>query len=186
MSQLTIGNLTFVPWKEQPHLLADVTVHSLNTDIYSSVADDIYVCEINPALADTAEFCEHYAITREESANSIVVKAKRAERKWYAMCSILATTRADINSVVRKHLVAKGVSFAPMDEATELTTMEFGGIGPIGIDLQWPLLIDSRVVDQEYVVVGSGIRGSKIALPGKALASLPNGVVLKDMATVSS
>ena len=67
---------------------------------------------INPGLADTAAFCEHYDIGLDVSANCVVVEARRAERVWYAACVVLATTRADVNGIVRKHLGARKISFA--------------------------------------------------------------------------
>jgi hypothetical protein len=55
-------------------------------------------------------------------------RARRAEREWFAACLVLATTRADVNGIVRKHLGARKISFAPMDNAVSLTGMEYGGI----------------------------------------------------------
>ncbi len=177
-----IGKLEFRSVKDNLHLVADVVKEALQIGELSEHLDEIFVAEIDPNLADTAEFCEAYEIKPEESANTIVVQAKRADRKWFALCNILATTRADINKTVRKHLDAKGVSFAPMEMATELTQMEYGGIGPIGAPIDWPFLIDSRVLEQEYVVIGSGLRSSKIAISGKLMATLSNAVVLEHMA----
>ena len=82
---------------------------------------------------------------------------------------VLATMRADINGVVRRHLDVRKISFAPQDEAVELTGMEFGGITPIGLPEGWPILIDPAVVAAETVVIGSGIRGSKLLVPAADL-----------------
>jgi prolyl-tRNA editing enzyme YbaK/EbsC (Cys-tRNA(Pro) deacylase) len=91
---------------------------------------------------------------------------------------VLATTRADINGLVRRHLGARKISFAPMDEAVTLTGMEYGGITPVGLPADWPILIDEAVAAAPRLVVGSGIRGSKLWLPGAVLAQLPNAQVL--------
>jgi prolyl-tRNA editing enzyme YbaK/EbsC (Cys-tRNA(Pro) deacylase) len=91
---------------------------------------------------------------------------------------VLATTKADVNSLVRKHLGARKASFAPMDAAVELTGMEYGGITPIGLPADWPILVDAAVAAAPVAVVGSGIRGSKLWLPGAALAGLPGAEVL--------
>jgi prolyl-tRNA editing enzyme YbaK/EbsC (Cys-tRNA(Pro) deacylase) len=95
---------------------------------------------------------------------------------------VLATTRADVNGVVRRHLDARKASFAPMDDAVEHTGMEYGGITPIGLPADWPVLVDAAVVLAGTVVIGSGIRGSKLQLPGEALAELANAVVLEGLA----
>jgi len=59
--------------------------------------------------------------------------------------------------------------------------MEYGAITPIGLPSDWPLLVDKTVVDAEYVIIGSGIRKSKLVLPGKLLARLPNVQVLEGL-----
>jgi prolyl-tRNA editing enzyme YbaK/EbsC (Cys-tRNA(Pro) deacylase) len=68
-----------------------------------------------------------------------------------------------------------------MDAATAASGMEFGGITPIGLPVDWPILIDDAVVTADRVVIGSGLRRSKISLPGAALAELPNAVVLASL-----
>lgn len=138
----------------------------------------IEVTEIDPDLADTAAFCERYGVLPEESANCVVVQAKRGGDQWFAACVVLATTRADINGLVRRHLGARKASFAPMERAVAETGMEYGGITPIGLPEEWPLLIDERVARADRAVVGSGVRRSKIVLPGAALAALPKAEVL--------
>jgi prolyl-tRNA editing enzyme YbaK/EbsC (Cys-tRNA(Pro) deacylase) len=140
--------------------------------------DGLWVSEIDPDLADTAAFCEHYGIGLDISANCVVVEARRAERTWHAACLVLATTRADVNGVVRKHLGARKISFAPMDTAVSLTGMDYGGITPVGLPADWPVLIDVNVTDQERVIIGSGIRGSKLLAATELLASLPGTEVM--------
>jgi prolyl-tRNA editing enzyme YbaK/EbsC (Cys-tRNA(Pro) deacylase) len=93
-------------------------------------------------------------------------------------CVVLATTRADVNGLVRRHVGARKASFAAMDDAVAQTGMEYGGITPVGLPADWPLLVDSAVVATPYVVVGSGRRRSKLVLPGAALAALPGAEVL--------
>ena len=91
---------------------------------------------------------------------------------------VLATTRADVNGIVRKHIDARRISFASMDNAVALTGMEYGGITPIGLPTDWPVLIDQNVADQQRVIIGSGIRGSKLLATSEALAALPAAEVL--------
>ena len=107
-----------------------------------------------------------------------MLAARREGRNWFAACVVLATTRADVNGVVKKALGASKLSFAAMDDAVRATTMEYGGITPLGLPPEWPLLIDERVVAAGEVVIGSGVRRSKIVLPGALLAQLPGARVL--------
>jgi prolyl-tRNA editing enzyme YbaK/EbsC (Cys-tRNA(Pro) deacylase) len=143
---------------------------------------DFQVAEIDPELADTAAFCERYAVPLEVSANCVIVAGKRGGEVRLAACMVLATTRADVNGVVRKHLDARKASFAPQDQAVAETGMEYGGITPFGLPPAWPVLVDKAVTEQAYVVVGSGVRRSKLVVPGAALAAIETAEVLADLA----
>jgi prolyl-tRNA editing enzyme YbaK/EbsC (Cys-tRNA(Pro) deacylase) len=143
---------------------------------------DVLAAPIDPDVADTAAFCATYGVAMEDSANCVVIAGRRGDLTRYAACVVLATTRADVNGVVRKRLEARKASFAPMDEAVTLTGMEFGGITPIGLPQSWPILIDRAVLDRDVVVIGSGLRRSKIALRSAALAALPGAEVIDGLA----
>ena len=145
--------------------------------------EDVAVAPIDPTLADTAAFCERYGVSLDDSANCVVIAGRRADVTSYAACVVLATMRADVNGVVRRRLGARKASFAPMDDAVRLTAMEYGGITPIGLPAEWPILIDSAVLGRDVVVIGSGIRGSKIALPAASLAGLPSAEVVEGLAS---
>ncbi|MFD4609940.1 MULTISPECIES: YbaK/EbsC family protein [unclassified Streptomyces] len=145
-------------------------------------ADQILYVETDPELADTAVFVEHYGQDLlETSANCVVVAGRRGGGTRLAACLVLSTTRVDVNGVVRRQLDARKASFAPMEVATGETGMEYGGITPIGLPDAWPLLVDSRVVDLPYVLVGSGRRRGKLLVPGKAFAELPGALVLEGL-----
>jgi len=144
--------------------------------------DDVLTAPIDPELADTAAFCEHYGIEPADSANCVVITGRRGGDTRYAACVVLASTRADVNGVVRRRLDVRKASFASMDEAVALTGMEYGGITPIGLPADWPVLIDRAVLDRDLVVIGSGLRRSKIALPPAALAALPGAEVIDGLA----
>jgi prolyl-tRNA editing enzyme YbaK/EbsC (Cys-tRNA(Pro) deacylase) len=145
-------------------------------------AAEVLVAPIDADLADTAAFCTEYAVAPEESANCVVIAGRRGDVTRYAACMVLATTRADVNGVVRKRLEARKASFAPMEDAVTLTGMEFGGITPIGLPSAWPILIDAAVLDRDVVVIGSGLRRSKLALPSRLLAELPAAEVVDGLA----
>jgi prolyl-tRNA editing enzyme YbaK/EbsC (Cys-tRNA(Pro) deacylase) len=145
-------------------------------------ADQVMVAPIDPDLADTAAFCAAYDVAPEESANCVVVAGRREGTVRYAACVILATTRADVNGVVRKFLDVRKASFAPMEDAVRLTGMEYGGITPIGLPASWPVLVDARVAATPHVIVGSGVRHSKIAIAGPALGALPGAEVVDGLA----
>ena len=174
MQTVDVGELTFVPVTEAIDLVGEPVKRYLQ----DNDPNGLWVSEIDPNLADTAAFCEHYGIGLEISANCVVVEARRAERQWYAACVVLASTRADVNGIVRKRLEARKISFSPMDTAVSLTGIEYGGITPVSLPAGWPILIDDNVVEQDRVIIGSGIRGSKLLASSDILESLPNAEVL--------
>ncbi|MFD9893963.1 YbaK/EbsC family protein [Amycolatopsis sp. NPDC059027] len=172
------GSLTVVPAPTRTELLAEPVAKAL-----ASLADPdaIGVSEIDPELADTAAFCEAYGSPLDASANCVVVAGKRAGEVRFAAAMVLATTRADVNGTIKRRLDVRKASFAPMDEAVELTGMAYGGITPVGLPSDWPILIDKAVADAPELVIGSGIRGSKLLISGAALAALPGAEVIEGL-----
>jgi prolyl-tRNA editing enzyme YbaK/EbsC (Cys-tRNA(Pro) deacylase) len=141
------------------------------------------VAAIDPTLADTAQFCERYGVELADSANCVIIAGRRGDVTRYAACLVLATTRADVNGVVRRRLDARKASFAPMDDAVLITGMEYGGITPLGVPEDWPVLVDAAVVERATIVIGSGLRRSKLALPGAAAGDLPGAEVIDGLAS---
>jgi prolyl-tRNA editing enzyme YbaK/EbsC (Cys-tRNA(Pro) deacylase) len=172
---MKLGKLTFNPIQDDDGLVSK----SISSRAYeSNISDNVFVAEINPEFADTASFCEHYEVDLGISTNCLIIEAKRADKTWYSACLVLATDMADVNGIVRRALGARKTSFASKDTALELTGMEYGGITPIGLPANWSIYVDEFVMNQEVVVIGGGLRGSKIAVETRALLQLPNVHVL--------
>ena len=132
------------------------------------------VAAIDPGLADTAAFCAAYDVAPENSANCVIVVGRRSGEARYAAVMVLATMRADVNGAVRRELDVRKCSFVPMDEAVALTEMEYGGITPVGLPQAWPIFIDEEVLAAGVVVIGSGVRVSKLLVGAADLVRLPN------------
>jgi prolyl-tRNA editing enzyme YbaK/EbsC (Cys-tRNA(Pro) deacylase) len=173
-----LGSLIGVPVLEHLDLVAQPVAQTLKNLPRSA---EVAVAEIDPNLSDTAAFCEHYGISMHEAANCIILKPKNGEAPYVALM-VLGTTRADVNGKAREEIGAK-VSFAPMEEAVKESGMEYGAITPIGLPATWPILIDKAVADTARVVIGAGLRSSKLILPGALLASLPNARVVEGLAS---
>ena len=139
------------------------------------------VVECDPELADTAAFCEAYSYTMGQSANAIVIVGKDDPRV-YAVCLVLATTKLDVNGVVRKRFGVKKASFASGDETIEMTGMQIGGVTPYGLPDDLPIWIDSRVLSIEHVIVGGGSRDRKLLVPPMSLTALANAEVVDHLA----
>jgi prolyl-tRNA editing enzyme YbaK/EbsC (Cys-tRNA(Pro) deacylase) len=173
VSAPVLGTLDWQLARDRPELLAAPVSRALDLlDV------ECFVAAIDPDLADTAAFCDAYDVPLAASANCVVVAGRRAEATTTAACLVLATDRADVNRTVRRHLDVRKISFASMDDAVTQSGMEYGGITPVGLPDGWPLLVDAAVATTDWVVVGSGIRGSKLALRGGDCARLPGAEVL--------
>jgi len=177
---MSIGSLDTVTALGRPDLLAPSVAAALAID-GALPAEAVGVAEIDPGLADTAAFCERYDVPLTESANCVVVTGRRGGEARFAACVVLATTRADVNGVVRRQLDVRKASFAPVEVAVAETGMEYGGITPIGLPAHWPVFVDAAVAAAARVVVGSGVRRSKLALPGELLGRIPGALVLEGL-----
>jgi prolyl-tRNA editing enzyme YbaK/EbsC (Cys-tRNA(Pro) deacylase) len=142
---------------------------------------DYELIEIDPDLADTAAFCAHYGYPEHQSGNAIVVASKKPPGH-FAACLVLATTRLDVNSRVRKLMGVRKVSFAPADQTADITGMMIGGVTPFALPADLPLYIDSRIMALDWVIVGGGSRSLKLKVEPAALAALPNAEVVDALA----
>ncbi len=179
MSVPTLGGLTTVPALDRTDLLAPPVAAALAD---WPGASGVGVVEIDPDLADTAAMTEAYDVSLLASANCVVVAGSRAGDERVAACVVRADTRADVNTRVRKLLDVRKASFLAMERAVEESGMEYGGITPVGIPEGWRLLVDERVADIDVAIIGSGVRRSKLLLPGRLLADLPGAEVVADLA----
>ncbi len=142
------------------------------------VAYEMLPCD--PELADTAAFCAAYGIPLERSANTIVVASRRPEGRQVA-CVLLATTRLDVNGLIRRRMGVKKASFARPEETAALTGMMIGGVTPFGLDLE--VWVDAAVMALDWVILGAGSRSAKVKIDPVVLGSLANVEVVPDLAT---
>lgn len=139
------------------------------------------VMECDPALADTAAFVEAYGIPLERSGNTIVVASKGAELRYVA-CIVLANTSLDVNRVVRREMGVRKASFAGADAVRDLTGMEIGGVTPFGLPDDLPILVDARVMEPDWIILGGGNRSSKLRIAPSALSAVPSLRVVDGLA----
>ena len=170
MGTFILGALSAEPASGRTDLLSEPTRHARAA---AGRLDEGGVVEIDPALSDTASTQQAFGLEPDSLANCVVVGGKREGAERLAACVVLATTRADINNFVKRYLYVHKASFLPMERAVELPGMEYGGITPIGLPPGWPVLVDAQVARASVVLIGSGVRRSKILLPGVLLTRLP-------------
>jgi prolyl-tRNA editing enzyme YbaK/EbsC (Cys-tRNA(Pro) deacylase) len=175
----TLGTLTTEPVLEHLDLVGAPVAALLQRWEH---ADRVGVVAIDPSLSETASTVDVYGVPWESGANCVVVTGKRQGEERTAACVVRGDTRADVNNRVKRLLDVRKCSFLDHGRAVEESGMEYGGITPIGVPTQWRLLLDARVPEIETVLIGSGIRGSKLILPGSLLAELPGAEVVADLA----
>lgn len=129
------------------------------------------VMECDPDMADTAAFCDHYAISPEVTTNAIIVASKKEPIK-YSCCLIISTCKLDVNKTVRKLMAVKKLSFATAEQTKALTGMEIGGVCPLGVP-DIPIYIDEKILAVDEIVLGGGNRTTKILLAPEELKKLP-------------
>lgn len=140
---------------------------------------ELFPCD--PALADTAAFCEAYDLPLEDAANTIVV-VRKVEPIRFVACILLATHRLDVNHTIRDRLGTKRVSFASADETRGLTGQELGGVTPFGLPDGLPIWVDAAVMDRPRVVLGGGSRSWKVIAAPTILLSVPAVEVVEGLA----
>jgi prolyl-tRNA editing enzyme YbaK/EbsC (Cys-tRNA(Pro) deacylase) len=173
-----IGGLTGVPALSRPELVAAPVAAALAQWPYAEQAE---VVEIDPSLADTAALTSAYDLPLGASGNCVVVGGRRDGGERVAACVVRADTRADVNNLVKRRLDVRKASFLAMEEAVTRTGMEYGGITPVGLPAQWRVLVDESLTTADVVVLGSGLRRSKLLLPGSLLGELPAAEVVPDL-----
>lgn len=141
---------------------------------------EVVACD--PDLADTAAFCEAYGYSPEDSANTIIVVGK-SDPPVYAACVVLATTKLDVNRVVRQRLGVRKASFADRETTIALTDMAIGGVTAFGLPEDLPLWIDQRVTTRSQIVLGGGTRRRKIVGSPDLLTRQPGAEVVEGLAT---
>lgn len=178
MGAYSLGLLTTDPAGERPELLAPSVRDTL---VSLGLEGIIGVVEIDPTLSDTAATQEAYGLTTETLANCVIVVGRRDGEERTAACLVPATTRADINGYVKRRLDVRKASFLAREIAVESTGMEFGAITPIGLPVGWPILVDSRITRTPLVIVGSGMRKSKLIVPGELFSSMPGVEIVEGL-----
>lgn len=175
MTAPRLGSLTAVPTSSSPDLLAEPVARALDG---WSHAVEVGVVRIDPELADTAAMTAAYDVPLTASANCVVVSGRRGGEERVAACVVRADTRADVNNLVKRTLDVRKATFLPMERAVEETGMEYGGITPVGLPDDWRVFVDPACLDIEVAIIGSGVRRSKLLLPGHRLGDLPRVEVL--------
>jgi len=173
-----MGDLVSLAPADHAHLVAPSVAVALASWPH---ATDIAVVEIDPEYADTAAMVEAYSVPLDAGANCVVVSGRRGGEERVAACVVRADTRADVNNLVKRTLDVRKASFLATERAVEETGMEYGGITPVGLPDGWRVFVDAACLALDVAVIGSGVRRSKLLLPGHRLGDLPGAEVVEGL-----
>ena len=160
----------------------------MNSSLETRVKDTLYTIDIkhkwldiNPELADTADFCANYGYSLNESGNTIIITSKRGPKK-YCACLALASTRLDVNKKVKSIMEVSRLSFASSEETEALTGMRIGGVTPFGLPSELQIYVDHNVMIAKQLVIGAGVRSAKIIIAPSELTKIPNLKIIEGLA----
>jgi len=173
--------LIFQPVLTHPALVAPSVLKAVENWQGQTARDEIKVAEIDPALCGGNELFAHYNLDPLEGANCLVVEAKRGDNKTLCACLAPVGFKMDLGGVLRKHVNARIVSMAPLDFVLEATQMEHGSVTPVGLPPEWRIFIDANLKDTKRLIVGGGLKKSKLQLPLTALLELPQAELLEGL-----
>ncbi len=163
-------------------LVAETTYQRIDECFTEEEKENILVAEINPDYMDGGALFEHYQIDKQMGVNCLICECKRSENKTYVALLVPTGYRYNMSTTVRRYTNARIVSVAPLDYVLQQTKMEYGSINPIGLPKDWKILIDSKVLDSDRIICGSGLQYSKLSLPSNYIFKLDNVEVLENLA----
>lgn len=175
MTVPALGSLEPLPVVDHLDLVAPAVAAALEGWQH---AGSVGVFAIDPAVADTATLMDAYGLPLSAGANCVVVGGRREGEERVAACLVRSDTRVDVNSTVKRTLDVRKPSFLTMDRAVAESGMEYGAITPLGLPTGWRLLVDPAVPEMEVAIIGSGVRRSKLLLPGAVVVDLPGAEVV--------
>ncbi len=191
-SKLTNRGIFYPSINERQFAVTGLTNSEFSSQISQKVVEtlnlsgsDYEIIEIDPDFADTAEFCQKYGYPLENSGNTIIVASKK-DPVQYSACLVKATDRLDVNNTVRKLMGVRKLSFATREQTIVLTGMEIGGVTPFALPENLPVYIDQKVMGLEYVILGSGVRSSKVKASPEILMKSPNTQLISGLSLISS
>lgn len=168
------------PALDRPDLLAP-PVRAALAALPRATSERVLLGEIDPQLSDTAAFCARYQVAPSDAVNCVVLRARGGGEERFVAGLVRASHRLDVNGAVRGFLAARKVSFAAREDAVAATGMEFGAITPFGLPPGWLVLLEEEIGQLDRAVVGSGMRRSKLWVPGAVLAALPGAQVVGEL-----
>jgi prolyl-tRNA editing enzyme YbaK/EbsC (Cys-tRNA(Pro) deacylase) len=94
---------------------------------------------------------------------------------------VRATTRLDVNHVVRKLMGVPRLSFATAEETMALTGMMIGGVTVFALPDALPVYVDDGLMPLDYVILGGGNRSTKVKIAPAVFTRLPAAQIIPSL-----
>lgn len=174
--------LNFFPVLERTDLVPTAIANAVKSWSGPQLQSEFWVAEIDPDFAGGIELCNKYQVDPKNGANCLIVEGKRGTMKTLVACLVPVGYKYDMSGVVKRRLNVRQVSVASLEYVLSVTKMEYGSITPIGIPEDWKVFIDPLVLSSERIIIGGGLKKSKLSIPSEALLSLPGAEVVEGLA----
>lgn len=168
--------------KDINNLVSAPTMNCLKKYLTEEELKDVYVACIDEEYIDGIGICEHYNVDTKNGANCLICECKRGDNRKYVALVVPVSYKYNMSTTIRKYTNSRMVSVAPLEKVLEDTKMEYGSINPIGLPDYYDIIIDTKVMDVDRIICGSGLRISKLSLPTAYLRKLPNVYIMDNVA----
>lgn len=170
-------NLEFKKVKNNSHLVSNTVykeIVNLDEDL------EFNVCEINPLECNSYDFCEKYDVDPKMGLKCLIVEAFKKDGNELIALMVPINYKYNM-ALIRKKLGAREVSVAKEEEVIKITEMECGSITGIGLPKEMKKFVDSVIFENYYIMMGSGLKKSKLYFPSKYLLQVANLEVIEGL-----
>lgn len=133
------------------------------------IAHEVFA--FDPTIRDAVEVAAHVGVSPERVYKTLVIEQEPPKGRPYLVMAP-ANTEVDLK-VLAAQLGAKKLRMASHRDAERVTGLQVGGISALAlIGKGFPVLIDERALEHEWLLVSAGQRGYDVRLAVRDLIAL--------------
>lgn len=169
-------------YENAANMVSKPTINCLMKYLTHEELKNVFVASIDEEYIDGTSICEHYNVDTKNGANCLICECKRGNVRKCVALVVPVGYKYNMSTTIRKYTNSRMVSVAPLEKVLEDTKMEYGSINPIGLPDEYDIIIDSKVMNVDRIICGSGVRISKLSIPTEYLKKLPNIYIMDNVA----